>query len=474
MPRVILGMREAHPSPALREAITAGRLGGLLWFREALGSSVEEAAERVGNLRALWPPGVPCLFAADEEGGLIQQLCGLSDANGAVWPRLPSARALGRSGDSDLAFAHGREVGRRMRTIGLDVALAPVVDLDPGPSSAVLGTRCFGDDPDEVARMAVAWLRGMASAGVRGCIKHFPGHGATRFDSHRELPRIGTDVDPARHMRPFKEIARAWSVDDGPPPGVLTAHLVRDGGRLPVTLDPIALSEVPDSLGPIWTDSLDMGALAPYGGLEARARAALTAGSDLLVVGVDIDGGLALARSLGMPVSPRVARWIAGTTTATVPAPWPLDEIVRAAAPGVRVLQDAPLIEGDWDWILPERFGPYGIVPVPPVHDAEGVANRRIARIIRYDAGDPESLRRALREDVAAAALVGWIHRGGIDAETEKAIRSGRTRVRAIVHLLDGPEGAMLPGIWTCETCGFGEGELSALAQLWGIGRAEI
>jgi beta-glucosidase-like glycosyl hydrolase len=464
-------MREAHPSPALREAITDGRLGGLLWFREALGSSVEEAAERVGKLRALWPPGVPCLFAADEEGGLIQQLSGMTDEKGAVWPRLPSARALGRSGDSGLAFAHGREVGRRMRAIGLNVALAPVVDLDPGPRSAVLGTRCFGDEPGEVTRMAVAWLRGLASAGVRGCVKHFPGHGATRFDSHQELPRIGTDVDPARHMRPFKEIARAWSAEDGPPPGILTAHLIPAGGRVPVTLDPTALSEVPDSLGPVWTDSLDMGALAPYGGLEARARAALTAGSDLLVVGVDIDGGLALTRNLRMPVSPRVARWIAETTPTAAPAPWPLNEIVRAAAAGVRVLQDAILPDGDWDWILPERFGPYGIVPDPPVCGGAGATDRRIARIVRYNAGDPESLRRALCGDVDTPALVGWIHRGGIDSETEEAIRSGRTRVRAIAHLLDGPGGDMLPGIWTCETCGFGEGELSALARLWRIGR---
>ncbi len=463
-------MREADPAPALRDAIQQGRLGGLLWFREALGASVGEAAERVARVRALWPDGVPCLFASDEEGGLIQQLSGLEDDAGRVWRRLPSARALGRSGDTGLAFAHGREVGRRMRAIGLDVALAPVVDLDPGPGSAVLGTRCFSDDPGHVARMALAWLRGLVSAGVRACIKHYPGHGATPVDSHAELPRVGANVDRARHRFPFEEIARAWREEDGPFPGVLTAHIVLGDALAPATLDPHTLSEIPASLGPIWSDSLDMGALASFGDLETRARAAAAAGVDILIVGSDVDGGLDLAQRLDVPPSPRVALWMRGGMVVEAPAEWAPDEITRAAAAGFRVVEQADLPDGDWDWILPERFGPYGIVAAPS-SSVDRAAPRRISRILRYDIGDAGSLRRAIEKERSTPALVGSIHRGAVDSGIKQLLQHAGARVRALAHLLDGPVDPPVPGMWTCETSGFGEGEIDVLRQHWMSGR---
>jgi beta-glucosidase-like glycosyl hydrolase len=475
MSRVILGFRDVEPSPSLREAILAGKVAGLLWFRDALGSSIAEAAERIARTRALWPAGVPCLFAVDEEGGLIQQLCGLADERGVPWPRLPSPRALGRSGDSSLAFAHGREVGRRMRVVGLDVTLAPIVDLDPGPESAVLGTRCFGGDPAEVSRLALSWLRGLGSAGVRGCVKHYPGHGATRADSHHDLPRIDPCADIARHRSPFQEIARRWSLVDGPPPSILTAHVVLGEGRFPVTLDPDALSGAPAGLGPIWTDSLDMGALASFGDLETRARSAIGAGSDLLIVGLDVEEGLALARRLEAPVSDRVVRWMRGGANdrAAIPEVWSADTMARAAGAGLRMIQDLPLHGGEWDWILPERFGPYGSVPEPPQSQSMAAARRRVARVVRYDTSDPGSLRWALERSPHVPALVGWLHRGPAGRETETVIRSGGARVRAVAHLLDGPSEALLPGIWTAETSGFGEGELAALLRIWETGRVD-
>lgn len=447
-----------------------GRLAGLLWFREALEGSIREAADRVAAVRAMWPDGAPCIFAVDEEGGLIQQLSGLRDDSGRAWPRLPSARALGRSDDPGLAFGHGREVGRRMRVIGLDVALAPVVDLDPGPRSAVLATRCFSDDSDRVARTALAWLRGLSSAGVRGCIKHYPGHGATSIDSHAELPRIGADVDRARHRFPFEEISRRWMDEDGPRPGVLTAHVVLGESIAPVTLDPRALSEIPSGLGPIWSDSLDMGALASFGDLEARARKAVAAGVDLLIVGSDVDGGLALARSLDTVPSPREAGWPRGSSSIPVPEEWPAKEMMRAAAAGFRLLAPADLPEGDWDWILPDGFGPYGDVSTPS-SQPDPTAPRRISRVLRYEAEDARALHHALESDPSGPALVATIHRGTADAGVSRALHAAGNRVRALAHLLDGPADPPERGRWTCETAGFGELEIETLRRHWLAGR---
>ncbi|MDM7916435.1 MAG: glycoside hydrolase family 3 N-terminal domain-containing protein, partial [Candidatus Eisenbacteria bacterium] len=137
MARVILSAREAELPRPLDRAIAQGRVAGLLWFRSALGSTVAQARERISRARSLWPSGSRAIFSIDEEGGLIQQLDGLRDDSGQTWPRLPSARSLGRAGDASFAFAHGRETGRRLRLLGLDVDLAPVVHLDPGGESGV-------------------------------------------------------------------------------------------------------------------------------------------------------------------------------------------------------------------------------------------------------------------------------------------------------------------------------------------------
>ncbi len=464
MAGLILGIRDREPSGVLVDAIRAGRVAGLLWFRDALGPDVEEARERIARVRGMWPPETPCLFASDEEGGLIQQLSGLRDPDGATWPRLPSARALGRGGDPSIAFAHGREIGRRMRRLGLDVTLAPVVDLDAGPGSSVLGTRCFGPEPAGVVRIAGAWLRGLAATGVRACLKHYPGHGATRRDSHHDLPRIERDVDAARHLLPFVEIARGWHAEDGPAPAVLTAHILREPAMLPATLDPEVLAAIPATLGPVWTDSLDMGALSAWGDLEARALAAATAGADLLVVGWEVEEGLALAGRLDPAPSAKLSAWSAPRSMPLLPEEWGFDEVVRAAAAGLRILRDAPIPAGEWDWILPERFGAYGAVAQP---DAGRVGKRRIAEVLRYTPGEGLSLERALAAHPARPALVGWIHRGPEDVETGRLLGMHWPRARAVAHLLDEPEAEGVPRVWSAGACGFGEGEIAALRDRW-------
>lgn len=463
---MILGVREGSPSSDLAESIRRGEVAGLLWFRSALGETTAEAIERIARARAMWPYPGP-LFVIDEEGGLIQQLSGLMDENGRPWPRLPSPRAIGRAKDPRSATAHGREVGRRLRVLGLDATLAPTVDLDPGPESPVLGTRCFGEDPALVAEMAAAWLRGLASAGVRGCVKHYPGHGATRIDSHMSLPRLPRTKDLDAHLSPYRTIARQWDEKDGAAPAVLTAHIRIDGSgsSLPASLDPDQVSRIPPGLGPVFTDSLDMGALQPYGDMVSRGALAAAAGSDWIVVGMDIAGGIALARSLApdrcRADSPRAARWLRPSPPLPIPEPWPFDDLVSAAEKGLRLLVDRPIPTGEWDWILPADIGAYGPV-AEPVAARNGI--RWIGRVIRYDSGDPASLAAALAGR-ALPFLVGWIHRGPPDPAIGEILRGHPPA--ALAHLLDDPAEAAMPMVWTIGTCGFGEGEIIALERFW-------
>lgn len=461
----LVGHRDGEPTPELLECIGHGRLGGLLWFRSALGGSVREARARIADLRRRWPPGVPCIFAADEEGGLIQQLSGLVDDDGAMWHRLPSARALGRCADAEAAYRHGREIGRRLLRLGLDTTLAPVLDLDPGEGSGVLATRAFSEREDEVARLGIAWARGLASSGARCCVKHFPGHGGTRADTHVGLARLPGEAEMVRHRRPFAALAASWNPNDGPPPGVMPGHLLPAVGSLPATFDDAVIGGIPARLGAVFSDSLDMGALAPHGDVRSRGARAAAAGIDMLVVGVEIDAGLALARDLEPSTSPRLAAWLeADRSPGGGIEPLSFQDSVRVAACALRVSGGDPMEAGEWDWVLPIEFSPYGDVPDPPV--IAGV--RRRVRILRFDARRPETALSCLDASPAGRpALLGWIQRGsdpGVFASV-----SHHRRIRALAFLLGvpAPETQSQRTLWTAETTGFGDPELHALAAAW-------
>ncbi len=467
MAGLIVGIREREPSPALTEAIRAGRIAGLLWFRDGLRGDAGEISARMDRLRSLWPPDVAPLFVIDEEGGLIQQLCGVVEAGVGAWPRLPSPRAIGRTGDHALAYAHGREVGRRLRRVGLDATLAPLVDLDPGPASPVLGTRCFGSDPDRVASLALAWSRGLSSAGALGCLKHYPGHGATALDTHRALPRIDAATPMEPHLRPYRAIAASWRTADGPAPGIMTAHLLLAGRRLPASLDPEVLSQRPRGLGPVFTDSLDMGALRAWGDAPERAELASRAGSDFILFGADVDAALAVARTGPRRDEPSLVPWPPALIRPPIPEPVAAESLETIARAALRIIERRPIARGEWTWLLPEEWGAYGEVAAPkPGSRPSGM--RWLGRVIRYAAGDPGQPLRAIRAAGSEGpVLLGVIHRGAQDDPGERVAGKHAGRLDAVAYLLDGPVSATRWGIWRAECLGFGEIEIEALRRAW-------
>lgn len=468
MAGLILGLREAEPSAPLAAAIREGRVAGLLWFREAFRGDQGDVALQVERVRSLWPIGTRPIFAIDEEGGLIQQLSGIVERGTGPWPRLPSPRALGRADDEGLAFDHGREIGRRLRRIGIDATLAPLVDLDPGPASPVLGTRCLGSDPDRVAALALAWLRGLGSAGVRGCLKHYPGHGATGVDSHQDLPRVDGTVSLEPHIRPYRTIAKSWRRVDGLPPGILTAHLLVGGRPLPASLDRETVMARPSGLGPVFTDSLDMGALRAWGETNLRARLAAEAGSDFLVFGIDLEAGLAASRSIDLDPRGGIDAVVAQGSLPPVPEPMRPESLERIARAGVRIVESRPMPAGAWTWILPERFGPYGDI-APPTPQGPG-GKRWIGRIIRCPGWDWDSLADTIRAvGKEMPILAGLVQRGASPHHGRVAPGEVLDGPDALVYLLDGPAPGGEWGIWRAESCGFGPAEIEAVRRVWSL-----
>jgi beta-N-acetylhexosaminidase len=240
--------------------------------------SAEQVAALVRELKEL--AGRPLLVAVDQEGGRVARLRAPQG-----FTEVPPMRALGESGDATLAREVGALLGSELRAVGIDQDYAPVVDVDTNPANPVIGDRALSRDPAAVARLGAALVAGLQSAGVAACAKHFPGHGDTSQDSHRDLPRLPHPLERLRavELPPFRAVARAGVA------AVMTAHVVfeaLDPAR-PATLSPEVMRLLRDEAGfqgCAISDDLEMKAVAEHFPLEEAAPGAVLAGVDALLV----------------------------------------------------------------------------------------------------------------------------------------------------------------------------------------------
>lgn len=194
-----------HESPELQVVLERG-VGGFILF----GGSPSAAARTIAELQARSP--CPLLFGADLERGAGQQFEGCTS--------LPPSAALGALDDLEACWRAGFITAREARAVGVGWVFAPVADLDHEPLNPIVGTRAFGSEPGAVGRAVAAWVDGCEEGGALACAKHFPGHGRTRADSHRELPVVEAGRDAlARDLVPF-----AAAVEAGVS-SLMTAHV---------------------------------------------------------------------------------------------------------------------------------------------------------------------------------------------------------------------------------------------------------
>lgn len=275
---LIFGFEGTQAPPALLERIAAGRAAGMILFARNLGT-LDEIAALTGALQAATPAGAPpLLVSVDQEGGRVQRI----KEPLTVWP--PMAR-VAEKGDLAYTEAVGRAMGRELLALGFNVDWAPVLDVHTNPANPIIGDRAFGRDPATAAAQALAFWRGLEAAGVRGCGKHFPGHGDTATDSHLELPRVDGDLARLRatELYPFSRAAEAGV------PMWMTAHVVYPAvDAAPATmssrwLEGIARQELGFS-GVLVSDDLDMKAVAARWSTKETARRAVAAGCDALLV----------------------------------------------------------------------------------------------------------------------------------------------------------------------------------------------
>jgi beta-N-acetylhexosaminidase len=263
-------------------------IGGIVW---SLGTPIEVADER-NTLQRL--SRVPLISASDLEPGLSRLKGGyvlpylLSTGSATL---IPSNMAIGATGDTTLAYEVGRIIGREARAVGIQIAFAPTVDVNNNPNNPVINTRSFGEDPQAVARLSAAFVRGLQHEGTIATPKHFPGHGDTDTDSHLALPVVKSDRARLSQVElvPFRAAIAAGAAT------LMTAHVALpavDPDGTPATLEPnIITGLLRDSLGfrgVTVTDALTMeGVGAGYNAAQS-AVLAVKAGNDILLAPTDV------------------------------------------------------------------------------------------------------------------------------------------------------------------------------------------
>ena len=270
---VCIGFDGEEPTPFLEEALHAGVSAVILFSRNV---GTPEATWTTCN-RIREAAGRPILIAVDQEGGSSRRL-----VDG--FTPVPSMRALAGAGEEAVREA-AITTARELRSVGFGLDLAPVVDVDTNARNPVIGERSFSGDPVVVARMASLWVESMQRHGVAACAKHFPGHGDTSEDSHRELPRLPHDLDRLRmvELPPFSAAIEAGVA------AIMTAHVLFEAidPTVPATLSPNVLQgmlrEELGFEGVVVSDDLEMEAIAGRMDIGRAAVEAVEAGVDLLL-----------------------------------------------------------------------------------------------------------------------------------------------------------------------------------------------
>lgn len=177
--------------------IKKNHAGGIVLYRYNLQNT--DQIVRFTDMLQKTAGSIPLLIAADQEGGRVTRL--------PMGTNMPGNIALGAGRSLDNANKAGFVIGKELKSLGINVNLAPVLDVHQNSSSSAIGIRSFGADPQLVADMGLAYIKGLREAGVIATIKHFPGHGDTALDSHFGSPVIPYDRNRLRNveLKPFQQ-----------------------------------------------------------------------------------------------------------------------------------------------------------------------------------------------------------------------------------------------------------------------------
>jgi beta-N-acetylhexosaminidase len=267
--------------PGWVRAALGGGLGGVTLY----GPNVQDREQLARLTASLRRAALEPVIAIDEEGGDVTRI---SHQTGSDYP---GNAALGAIDDTDLTRSVYAALGADLAALGVNLNLAPAVDVNTAADNPIIGTRAFGADPALVSRHAAAAVAGLQSAGVAACAKHFPGHGSTTLDSHLVIATVDATLSVLwdRDLPPF-EATIAAGVRAIMPSHLRVPELT---GDLPASISRHAQTDLLRGelgfTGVIVSDALEMRAVSEPYGIPEAAVLAVMAGTDLLCLGRDQD-----------------------------------------------------------------------------------------------------------------------------------------------------------------------------------------
>lgn len=279
--------------PEIEALVKKYKVGGVILFRENVVNT--EQTIRLVHDYQLAADKYGLLVTIDQEGGIVTRLQQGTD--------MPGNMALGATRSKELALQVGDVIGKELAALGINTNFAPDMDVNNNPDNPVIGVRSFGEDPQLVSDLGVAYVKGLQQNGIAATAKHFPGHGDTAVDSHLGLPEVPHDKDRLTKVElyPFKKAMEA-GVD-----AIMTAHVTfpkiddtkviskKDGTEiaLPATLSPKVITGlIREELGfdgVVSTDAMNMQAIADHFGPVDAAIRAVQAGVDIVLMPIGLE-----------------------------------------------------------------------------------------------------------------------------------------------------------------------------------------
>ena len=278
---IMVGFEGTQPNETIETHIRERFVGGVVLFSRNI-ETPQQTAELTNQLQRLaemTTRQIPLFIGIDQEGGWVIRL-----REGATV--LPGNMALGATDSTELAERAGEVTAVELAAVGVNLNFAPVMDVNNNPQNPVIDRRSFGESPELVSRLGVAYIHGLQGNGVLGTAKHFPGHGDTTVDSHFDLPTVNHNRERihALELHPFR------AAIDADVAAIMTAHIVYptfDADR-PATLSPAILTDLLRKElgfdGLIITDDMEMKAIDDRYRSGEAAVMAVEAGADIVMV----------------------------------------------------------------------------------------------------------------------------------------------------------------------------------------------
>lgn len=259
------------------DIINKYNLSGFIFFDRNIDTK-DQFINLINNLKDENKGDIPYFLSVDEEGGRVERL-------DKFYLKMPSMDAIGKTNDEELAYKVGTVLGSKLKTFGLNMNFAPVLDINSNPLNEVIGDRSLSDDPYVVAKLGNELVKGMSREGIVAVGKHFPGHGDTQIDSHYDLPIINKDLMELEtlELEPF-----IYNINNGMN-AIMVGHLL-----LPeLSSEPSSLSyEIINGIlrkklkfnGVVLSDDMTMGAITNNYDIKEAVLKFLIAGGDIALI----------------------------------------------------------------------------------------------------------------------------------------------------------------------------------------------